>query len=179
MAPHTPMTMTSLAPKSADANPFETTLRQDDVGPTDTFPLPNEMLEARLLDESVGPIATIFNNVLRYVDGNLLELLKLGEKIRERNQGKGSKARGDDPESDAEDDSSEVAERPAGPEANFEFMANSIWTPVAELVMAELGGVLFAAGRVTELHQVSQDTPHDGRSKLPKLTKTQPSRTTP
>lgn len=155
-APRTPMTMTSLAPKSADTNPFETTLRQGQIGPTETSWSSRQMREAKLLDESAGPIATIFNNVLRYIDSNLLDLLKSGEKIMEKNRTRGAKPRGDDPESDLEEGASEAAEEIADPEANFEFMANSIWTPVAETIMAELGGVLFAAGRVAELHQVSK-----------------------
>jgi hypothetical protein len=158
-APHTPMTMTSLAPRSADPNPFETTLKQDEGRSTGTIPLPEQMREVKLLDESAGPVATIFNNVLRYIDGNLLDLLRTSEEIRERNEAKGSKTRDDDAEYEAEDTDSETAEKALGPEANFEFMANSVWTPVAESILSELGGVLFAAGRVAELHQVSRVGP--------------------
>lgn len=118
------------------------------------------MREAKLLDETDNPIAIILNNVLKYVDGNLLDLLMLGERVREKKQSKSKIPRSKDfeTESENEDGLSQADENNDDPESTFEFMANSIWTPVAELIISELGGVLFANGRVTELHQVS-DTP--------------------
>jgi hypothetical protein len=152
MTPHTPMTMTSMMTKSTDANPFEASLSPKDGG------APNRMREAKLLDEADNPVAIILNNVLRYVDGNLLDLLTLGERIREKKQSKSKIPRSKEFETDSEngDGLSQADENDgAEPESTFEFMANSIWTPVAELIISELGGVLFANGRVAELHQVS------------------------
>jgi hypothetical protein len=154
MTPHTPVTMSSLVLKSADANPFEATLEQDG----DETPVTGSRLkEARLVDESSGPVAAIFNNVLRYIDGSLLDLLQLGERIREKQQSRSKvpTSRDLDKESEHGEVASPMDDAPRPTESSFEFMANSIWTPVAERIMSELGGVLFANGRVTELHQVS------------------------
>ena len=137
--------------KSTDANPFEASLSPKDGG------APSRMREAKLLDEADNPIAIILNNVLRYVDGNLLDLIMLSERIREKRQSKSKTLRSKEFETDSEagDGQSQADENDgAEPESTFEFMANSMWTPVAELIISELGGVLFANGRVAELHQV-------------------------
>ena len=48
----------------------------------------------------------------------------------------------------------------------FNLYAGVIWPEVAEAIMERLGGVIFAAGRPDELHQVSTDMRHcaDGRT---------------
>ena len=46
--------------------------------------------------------------------------------------------------------------------AGFELLANVVWEEVANRLMGELGHVIFAAGRPTVFHQVSQTPSRDG-----------------
>ena len=153
--PHTPMGLTSTVPDTSattlEKNPFEASLSSSD---SKQKHVDRPLRQAKLLDEGLGPIAIIYYNVLRYIDCQLLDLITAGERVRDKKTEhhqtpgdaqdgeEGSSVQGDDVES-------------AETEAQFEFMANCIWKPIAKLVMGELGSVLFAAGRVAELHQVS------------------------
>jgi hypothetical protein len=146
--PHTPMTMSSLVPGS---NIFESTLSATKSSFTEN----SELREAQLLDESTGSIALIFNNILMYIDRELLDLLHIGEEIRQKRKLKSLRSKSDHLEPSANGDEPILEEISiSDSEASFEFMANAIWVPIGERIMEELGGVLFAAGRVTELHQV-------------------------
>lgn len=80
------------------------------------------------LDETSSPLAGVYNAVLRFIDTECLALLDVSEALNAE------------------------AERTGG-EARFDFLANVIWTEVAKRITEEIGSSVFAAGRVSELHQ--------------------------
>lgn len=145
VAPATPLTLTSATSPSAatattsTSNVFEMTLQATEEEAEDS--------ELELLDESQGAIPVMLNGVLRYIEKNYLEFLRLAEKLRDKQGKKGVNG-------NAEEGGIDSTVNETEGEKNFEFMANSIWVEVGEKIMEEIGGVLFAAGRVSELHKV-------------------------
>jgi len=91
------------------------------------------------LEELDNPLAALYNRLLKLVQTEYLDLLDVASSLKTQRS------------------------RAAVPDApltrtsennRFEFLANVIWAEVADRIVAEIGSVVFAAGRVAELHKV-------------------------
>lgn len=122
--------MAPVTPVTAQPNVFETTLSTTS---TDVTQFPSE--KSDYLDETDNPLAALYNRLLSFVATQYLDLLEIADKLKSHR-----------PRVDATSDIDQ-GER-------FEFLANVLWTEIAERIGAEIGSVVFAAGRVGELHKV-------------------------
>lgn len=111
--------------------------------------------DAEWLDEQGNPLARMLNRVLGLLRGRYLSVLLIADALK---AGKACAAGTGAGELDtagmmaAHADGTGDEEDPAG---RFQFLANVYWVEIADRVVSEIGSVLFAAGRVSELHRVS------------------------
>lgn len=115
-----------------------------------------------------GNLGAIYNALLRYIQLDLWPLVDAANTLRgqtkphrHRNHGFGmtSELLGSPGSATPTMEPAELskAEESTGEseEDGFEFMSRVIWTEIGERILSEIGNSVFAAGRVSELHQVS------------------------
>ena len=100
------------------------------------------MLQVQLLDESLGPLAFLYNQIIKFVERDLKKLAEFAEAICVKS---GSRKPRILPHS-----SSSTQE----PRKGFEIMANVVWAETGQAIMDELGSVVFAAGKTDEFRKV-------------------------
>jgi hypothetical protein len=118
---------------SSERNPFEEHLMQR--GPRLDDPTPFGALYNRLLGAVSKPEVTMVLQVAALLPASAGGQVSVDVSDDEGEDGDGSGT--------------------AASKRGFEFFANVVWKEIGERLMDELGSVLFAAGRPSELHQVS------------------------
>ena len=101
------------------------------------------MLQVQLLDESLGSLALLYNQIIKFVERDLKKLAESAEAICVKSGSR--KPRGlpsHNPSSTQE------------PRKGFEIMANVVWAEIGQAIMDELGSVVFAAGKTDEFRKV-------------------------
>lgn len=114
-----------------------------------------------------GNLGSIYNAVLRYIEYDLRPIIETANILRNRTK---------TPRRDRLDfvvsselvgsagsatptaelpDSTQLEDVAVEDENGFEFLSRVIWVEIGERILSEIGNSVFAAGRVTELHQVS------------------------
>lgn len=108
-------------------------------------PLTLKMLQVQLLDESLGPLASLYNQILKFVERDLKKLAESAEAICVKSGSRKPRippltcsANTQDPE----------------PRKGFEIMANVVWAEIAQAIMGELSSIVFAAGKTDEFRKV-------------------------
>jgi len=103
--------------------------------------------QVQLLDDTDDPLARLYNQILRFVDRDIARIMDIAEKVTvksgsdKRSEGDGSSIRADDSDSLDED--------------GFQFLANVVWDELGRSIMAELGSVVFSAGKPDEFRKVT------------------------
>lgn len=108
-------------------------------------PLTVKMLQVQLLDESLGPLASLYNQILKFVERDLKKLAESAEAICVKS---GSRK----PLILPQTMSLDTQEK--GPRKGFEIMANVVWAEIGQAIIGELGSVVFAAGKTDEFRKV-------------------------
>ena len=117
---------------------------------------------------SGGNLGSIYNALLRYIQLDLWPLIQASNTLR--GQTKPHRRRNYDfgmtsellgfpgsatPTLEPADLSRAEESTGENDDDGFDFMSRVIWTEIAERILSEIGNSVFAAGRVSELHQVS------------------------
>ncbi|KAK7053317.1 hypothetical protein VNI00_003943 [Paramarasmius palmivorus] len=103
---------------------------------------------AHILEDSDDPLASLYMQILRYVERDLSRIMDMAEKVSIKSlttrRGGGSST-----------PQSAVPIEPVGKDASrgFDILANVIWEELGRSIMDELGNVVFAAGRPDEFRQ--------------------------
>jgi hypothetical protein len=106
-----------------------------------------------LLDDSDGnQLATLYNNVLQFVERNCVEVMEIAARVAKKHGkgkvvGNGTSAR----ESPAPD----MGQGGGAADTGFEIMSNVVWAEIGRALMDELGALIFAAGKPAEFKSVS------------------------
>jgi hypothetical protein len=105
------------------------------------------MLHVQFLDESLGPLALLYNQIIKFVERDLKKLAESVEVICVKSGSKKPR----------------IPPPPAAPNAQglqprkwFDIMANVVWAEIGQAIMEELGPVVFAAGKTDEFRKVSR-----------------------
>lgn len=111
--------------------------------------MPNPLIDlpqAHLLEDADDSLARLYNQLLRFVEHDLMRLMTIAEKV---SIGPSSefplKSLQFPPSSDTDPG-------PGGRE--FQIMANVVWDEFGRSIMDEIGGIVFAAGRPSEFRKV-------------------------
>ena len=101
------------------------------------------MLQVQLLDESLGPLASLYNQIIKFVERDLKKLAESAEAVCVKSGSR--KLRVLPPHGHPN-----IQE----PRKGFEIMANVVWAEIGQAIMDELGSVIFAAGKTDEFRKV-------------------------
>ena len=108
-------------------------------------PFALKMLQAQLLDESLGPLALLYNRIIKFVERDLKKLAESAEAICVKS---GSRK----PRIPPIHGPSTTQEQ--GSQKGFDIMANVVWAEIGQAIMDELGSIVFAAGKTDEFRKV-------------------------
>jgi hypothetical protein len=121
--------------------------------PFDYFGSGGPASSAHLLEETGDPLATLYNQLLRFVEKDMVRILESAERICVKSGtrakeilGRPSSALG------VSASAALIANREESP--GFEIMANVIWAEMARTIMDELGSTIFAAGKPDQFRKV-------------------------
>lgn len=119
-------------------------------GPSERNPFEEHLVQRGPQLESQTPFGGLYNRLLGALSKpEVTMVLQVASLLPTSANGQVS--------ADTTDDEGEEGDGPGSIPAGkkcFEFFANVVWKEVGERLMDELGSVLFAAGRPSELHQV-------------------------
>jgi hypothetical protein len=101
------------------------------------------MLQVQLLDESLGPLASLYNQIIKFIERDLKKLAESAEAICVKSGSRKSRILPLHGPSNA-----------WGARNGFDIMANVVWAEVGQAIMDELGSVIFAAGKTDEFRKV-------------------------
>lgn len=104
------------------------------------------MLQVQLLDENLGPLAPLYNKIIKFVERDLKKLADSAEAICIKS---GSRKPRVLPFQGAPNSQEQ------GPRKGFDIMANVVWAEIGQAIMDELGSVVFAAGKTDEFRNVT------------------------
>ncbi|TFY54551.1 hypothetical protein EVJ58_g8796 [Rhodofomes roseus] len=102
--------------------------------------------QAHILDDLEGPLAGLYNTVLRFVDRDLRRLMEIAERVCVKSGSRAGAAK--------TNGSAESGDEQGG----FEIMANVVWAEIGRAVLDELGGVVFAAGKPDDFRKHHETT---------------------
>lgn len=108
-------------------------------------PLVFKMLQVQLLDESLGPLASLYNQILKFVERDLKKLAEFAEATCLKSGSRKPRIL-----SLVDSQNTRDQEHRKG----FEIMANVVWAEIGQAIMSELGSVVFAAGKTDEFLKV-------------------------
>lgn len=107
-----------------------------------------------LLEEEDDQLSSLYNNILRFVEKNCVEVMEISRRINAKH-GKRSGL--------SQDVSTPNSGYSLGDDAHnkekssrFEIMANVVWAEIGRALMEELGAVIFAAGKPSEFKDVRE-----------------------
>ena len=103
------------------------------------------MLQAQLLDESLGPLASLYNQILKFIERDLKKLAESAEAICIKSGSRKSRILPSTGSPNTQD---------REPRKGFEIMANVVWAEIGQTIMGELGSVVFAAGKTEDFRKV-------------------------
>ena len=151
--PHSPvMPRTPFIPSSGasvPATPFTpfTGFPGKQGGTSQSYFFLQENSRLPLLDDSDNQLATLYNNILQFVERNCVEVMEIAARVTRKHGKKLAPNLGN--ESPAQD-----APQANGTHPGFDIMANVVWAEIARALMDELGALIFAAGKPAEFKSV-------------------------
>ena len=104
------------------------------------------MLQVQLLDEGQGPLALLYNQIIKFIERDLKKLADSAEAIC---VGSGPRK----PQNLLFPGARNTQGRE--PREGFDIMANVVWAEIGQAIMDELGSVVFAAGKTDEFRKVT------------------------
>lgn len=146
LVPHTPLPIGSASqapPQTASYYPPRTPYTPFTAFASKQNPFTLQNSSAHLLDDSEDPLASLFNQILKFVERDMKKIMESAESICLKS---GSRNK------------NELPLRPAAGRDRadgFEIMANVVWAEIGRAIMDELGNVIFAAGKTDEFRNVS------------------------
>ena len=161
-SPLVPQTPFSLRPRSPNPPQTASVPPRTPYTPFTAFaskqdPLALKMLQVQLLDESHGPLALLYNQILKFVERDIKKLAESAEATCVKSGSRKPRVLPLTGPSNSQDQE---------PRKGFDIMANVVWAEIGQAIMGELGSVVFAAGKTDEFRKViliatrSFDTPH-------------------
>lgn len=142
MMPHTPFlqgTFQSSKPPVTPFTPAAFTAKQESFFQNSTD-LDSSIF---LLDENGGPLAVLYNHVLRFIFRDLKPVMDLADRLRTKSLSNTTLLLTIDDEATVADD-----------ERYFDILANVLWTELARSIMDDLGSQVFAVGKPNEFKKV-------------------------
>jgi hypothetical protein len=110
-------------------------------------PFALKMLQVQLLDESLGPLALLYNQIIKFVERDLKKLVESAEAICVKSGSRKPRILPlHGPLNTQEQE----------PRKGFDIMANVVWTEICQAIMDELGSIVFAAGKTDEFRKVTR-----------------------
>lgn len=101
------------------------------------------MLQVQLLDESLGPLALLYNQIIKFVERDLKKLAESAEAICVKSGSKKQRILPLHGPSNTQE-----------PRNGFDIMTHVVWAEIGQAIMDELGSVVFAAGKTDEFRKV-------------------------
>jgi conserved oligomeric Golgi complex subunit 2 len=92
----------------------------------------------------MGPLALLYNQILKFVERNIKKLAESAEAICVKS---GSRKPRIIPLTGSQDTQDQE------PRKGFEIMANVVWAEIGQAIMGELDSVVFAAGKTDEFRK--------------------------
>jgi conserved oligomeric Golgi complex subunit 2 len=147
ITPHTPMATRQPSVNSNGSHPLRTpytpfTAFASKQNPFDVS-YGAALSSVHLLDDLDDPLAGLYNQILRFVERDLMKIMEVAEKISSKSV----------PTPGAS--SSETKPKNGISQQSFEIMANVVWAEIGQAIIDELGGTVFSAGRPAEFRKVS------------------------
>lgn len=112
-------------------------------------PFSLKILQVQLLDESLGPLALLYNQIIKFVERDLKKLAEFAEVICIKS---GSRKSRIPPLPSAPNKQKQE------PQKGFDIMANVVWAEIGQAIIDELGSVVFAAGKTDEFRKNHETT---------------------
>jgi len=103
------------------------------------------MLQVQLLDESLGPLALLYNRIIKFVERDLKTLAESAEAICVKSGSRKPRVLPLHGPSNTQEQE---------PRKGFDIVANVVWAEIGQAIMDELGSVVFAAGKTDEFRKV-------------------------
>lgn len=103
------------------------------------------MLQVQLLDEGLGPLAILYNQIIKFVERDLKKLAESAEAICVKSGSRKPRILPLHGLPNAQEQESRKG---------FDIMANVVWAEIGQAIMDELGSVVFAAGKTDEFKKV-------------------------
>lgn len=103
------------------------------------------MLQVQLLDESLGPLALLYNRIIKFVERDLKKLAESAEAICVKSGSRKPRILPFHGPSNTQGQE---------PRKGFDIIANVVWAEIGQAIMDELGSVVFAAGKTDEFRKV-------------------------
>ncbi|KAF9650191.1 COG complex component [Thelephora ganbajun] len=155
--PHSPLipqTPISMGPRSPVPPCTASFLPRTPYTPFTAFaskqdPFALKMLQVQLLDESLGPLALLYNQIIKFVERDLKKLAESAEAICIKS---GSRKSGIPPLHGPSNTQKQE------PRKGFDIMANAVWAEIGQAIMDELGSAVFAAGKTDEFRKNHETT---------------------
>lgn len=140
MGPRSPAPHTASFPPRTPYTPFTAFASKQD-------PFALKVLQVQLLDESLGPLALLYNRIIKFVERDLKRLAESAEAICVKSGSRKPKIQPLHVPSNALEQE---------PRNEFDIMANVVWAEIGQAIMDELGSIVFAAGGTDEFRKVIQ-----------------------
>ncbi|KAG8834249.1 Type I HSP40 co-chaperone [Serendipita sp. 399] len=96
-----------------------------------------------LLDDSNDQLATLYNNILQFVERNCVDIMKIAAQVARKHGKKPPNLQGTPPLVQTSIEKSDTSERTP----TFDIMGNVVWAEIGRALMEELGTLIFAAGK--------------------------------
>jgi hypothetical protein len=100
---------------------------------------------AHLLEDTDDPLATLYRQILRFIERDLSRIMDIAEKVSAKST-KWFPSMQEAPVSRPPDLGNDGR--------GFEILANVVWDEVAHAIMNDLGGIVFSAGRPDDFRRV-------------------------
>ncbi|KAG8838438.1 hypothetical protein FRC18_004718 [Serendipita sp. 400] len=146
--PRTPF-VTSKNTHSAPQTPFTpfTAYPQKRVTSQSYFFLSEQDSRLPLLDDSNDQLATLYNNILQFVERNCVDIMKIATQVARKYGKKPQNVQGSTPPLvPLAVEQLDLTEKVA----TFDIMGNVVWGEIGRALMEELGTLIFAAGKPTD-----------------------------
>ncbi|KAF4621358.1 hypothetical protein D9613_000717 [Agrocybe pediades] len=106
--------------------------------------------QVQLLDDTDDPLARVYNQILRFIDRDIVRIMDIAEKVTIKSAS--------EPRHEVDVSSTGTNETHDISDSGFQFLANVVWDELGRSIMAELGSVVFAAGKPNEFRKHYETT---------------------
>jgi conserved oligomeric Golgi complex subunit 2 len=126
--------------------PFTAYPNQKGNDPQSYFFFSDENTRLPLLDDGESQLATLYNNILQFVEKNCVEVMEIATRVIRKHGRNAALPSGASP--------TPTAAGANDSRGGFDIMANVVWADIGRALMDELGALIFAAGKPVEFKAV-------------------------